>query len=56
MDSWIVEHRFAIWIIGEALMIGAGGFAIWSICRDVRRAWPQIVAAFTEEETTDDDA
>lgn len=40
----------------RALMLGAGAFAIWSICRDVRRAWPQIVELFTQEDPEDDDA
>lgn len=43
MDSWIWEHREAITLAGRALFIAAGAFALWSIQRDVRAAWPRIV-------------
>ena len=33
----------AIWVIGETLMLCAGGFALFTIYRDVRAAWPRIV-------------
>ncbi len=38
-----------------AVFAGGGVLAVWSIQRDVRAAWPRIVALFTEEETSDDD-
>lgn len=40
----------AIWIIGEALMLCAGAFAVWSIIRDTRTAWPRIVAILKGED------
>lgn len=43
MDSWIWEHRAAIDFAVRAFMLGALAFAIWSIQRDVRTAWPRIV-------------
>lgn len=43
MDSWIWEHRAAIDFAVRAFMFAAGSFAIWSIQRDVRTAWPRIV-------------
>lgn len=43
MDSWIGEHRAAIDFAVRAMIYGAGAFAIWSIQRDVRAAWPRIV-------------
>lgn len=45
---------YAIWIVGETLMICGGAFALYAMARDLRTAWPQIVALFTERE--DDDA
>lgn len=39
MDSWIWEHRAAIDFAVRAFMLIAGGFALWSIQRDVRAAW-----------------
>jgi hypothetical protein len=47
---------YAIWIIGEALFSVALVVAIWSITRDTVRAWPRVVALFTEEDMSDDDA
>lgn len=47
---------YAIWIAVRALMALFGAFAIYSIVRDVRAAWPRIVELFTEEEPEDDDA
>ena len=43
MDSWIWEHREAVDFAVRAFMLGALAFAIWSIQRDVRAAWPRIV-------------
>lgn len=43
MDSWIFEHRAAIDFAVRAFMLAALAFAIWSIQRDVRAAWPRIV-------------
>lgn len=43
MDSWLFEHRAAITIVVRLFFAGAGLFAIWSIQRDVRAAWPRIV-------------
>lgn len=43
MDSWLFEHREAITLIGRAFMLAGGAFAIWSIQRDVRAAWPRII-------------
>lgn len=42
-DMWLAEHRAAIDFAVRALMLAAGAFAIWSIQRDVRTAWPRIV-------------
>lgn len=41
--AWIWEHRAAIDFAVRALIYGAGAFALWSIQRDVRAAWPHIV-------------
>lgn len=43
MDSWIWEHRAAIDFAVRACMLAAGAFAIWSIQRGMRAAWPRIV-------------
>ena len=43
VDSWIMAHRDAITIAVRALMFAAGAFALRSIQRDVRAAWPRIV-------------
>lgn len=43
MDRIIWEHREAITWAVRASMLAAGAFAIWSIQRDVRAAWPRIV-------------
>lgn len=43
MDRFIWEHREAIDFAVCAFMLGAGVFALWSIQRDVRTAWPRIV-------------
>lgn len=43
MDRFIWEHREAIDFAVRAFMLGALAFAIWSIQRDVRTAWPRIV-------------
>lgn len=48
MDSWIFEHRAAIDFAVRAFMLAAGAFALWSIQRDVRAAWPRIVEIFKE--------
>lgn len=48
MDSWIWEHRAAIDFAMRAFMLGALAFALWSIQRDVRTAWPRIVELFRE--------
>lgn len=48
MDSWLFEHRAAIDFAVRAFMLGALAFAIWSIQRDVRTAWPRIVKIFKE--------
>lgn len=42
MEHWINAHRYAIWVFGEGFMLSAGAFAIWSIARDLRAAWPRI--------------
>lgn len=47
---------YVVWIVVEVLFALFGAFAIWSICRDVRAAWPRIVELFTQEEPEDDDA
>lgn len=54
MDSWIFEHRAAIDFAVRAFMLGALAFAIWSIQRDVRAAWPRFIALL-EERNDDDD-
>lgn len=46
MDQWIWEHRAAIDFAVRAFIYGAGLFALWSIQRDVRAAWPRIVDLF----------
>lgn len=43
MDRFIWEHREAVDFAVRAFMLGALAFAIWSIQRDVRNAWPRIV-------------
>lgn len=43
MNSWIWEHRAAIDFAVRAFMFAVGAFALWSIQRDVRTAWPRIV-------------
>ena len=43
MDRFIWEHREAVDFAVRAFMLGALAFAIWSIQRDVRTAWPRIV-------------
>ncbi len=54
MDRFIWEHREAIDFTVSAFMLGALAFAIWSIQRDVRTAWPRIVELWRE--THDHDA
>lgn len=46
---------FAIWVAVEIAMTLFGAFAIYSIVRDVRAAWPHIVELFTEQEEPEDD-
>jgi hydrogenase maturation factor HypE len=48
MDSWIFEHRAAIDFAARAFMFFAGWYAGRTILRDVRAAWPRIVALFKE--------
>ena len=43
MDSWITGHRDVITFAVRAFMLAVGAFALWSIQRDVRAAWPRIV-------------
>lgn len=43
MGSWIMEHRDVITFVVRAFMLATGAFALWSIQRDVRAAWPRIV-------------
>lgn len=40
---WALEHRDAITLAVCVLLNAATAFAIWSIQRDVRAAWPHIV-------------
>ena len=43
MDRILWEHREAItWAI-RALILAVAGVAVWSIGRDVQRAWPRII-------------
>lgn len=39
MEPWILEHSAEITTGVRIIMAAAGGFAIWSIQRDLRAAW-----------------
>ena len=54
VDSWIWEHRAAIDFAARAIMATAGLLAGWSLYRDLRAAWPRIIALL-EERNDDDD-
>lgn len=49
-DMWIMEHRAAIDFAVRAFMLAAGAFALWSIQRDVRAAWPRIVELWKDRD------
>ena len=53
VDRFIWEHREAVDFAVRAFMLGALAFAIWSIQRDVRAAWPRIVELFKERNDHD---
>ena len=53
MDDWIFAHRAALDIAARAIMTGAISFALWSISRDLRAAWPRIVQLFKERDNHD---
>lgn len=52
--GWALEHREAIDLAARAIMATAGLLAGWSLYRDLRAAWPRIIALL-EERNDDDD-
>lgn len=52
--AWALEHREALDLAARAIMATAGLLAGWSLYRDLRAAWPRIIALLEERNNADD--